>query len=179
VIGTGPIGLSAIMLLKLAGAGRLIVVVRSEAKAKIAKEYGADFVVDQTKVADLSAEIRSLTDGKGADITFESAGAPESFANALNITRSGGQVMIVGVSGQPSSFVSARYVPQEINMDTSFVYDAGEVAMVFDFLANGRLPVAMKMVTDIIGMEDVVVKGLERLAGKNDQIKILLDPYKK
>jgi threonine dehydrogenase-like Zn-dependent dehydrogenase len=179
VIGTGPIGLSAIMLLKLGGAGKLIVVVRSEAKAKIAKEYGADIVVDQTKVKDLAAEIRSLTDGKGADITFESAGAPESFNNALQITRAGGQVMLVGVSGQPYSFVSAGLVPHEINMDTSFVYDAAEVSMVFDFLANGKLPVAKKMVTDIIGMDDVVTKGLERLAGKNDQIKILLAPHKK
>jgi threonine dehydrogenase-like Zn-dependent dehydrogenase len=178
VIGTGPIGLSAIMLLKMGGAGKLIVVVRSEAKAKIAKEFGADYVVDQTKVADLGAAIRELTDGKGADITYESAGAPESFANALNITRSGGQVMIVGVSGQPSSFVSARYVPQEINMDTSFVYDAAEVAMVFDFLASGKLPMAKKMITDTIVLKDVVAKGLERLAGKNDQIKILLAPNK-
>jgi threonine dehydrogenase-like Zn-dependent dehydrogenase len=179
VIGTGPIGLSAIMLLKMAGAGKLIVVVRSEAKAKIAKEYGADVVVDQTKVKDLAAEVRSLTGGKGADITFESAGAPESFNNALQITRSGGQVMLVGVSGQPYSFVSAGLVPHEINMDTSFVYDAAEVAMVFDFIAGGKLPMAKKMVTDIIGMDDVVVKGLERLAGKNDQIKILLAPNKK
>jgi threonine dehydrogenase-like Zn-dependent dehydrogenase len=178
VIGTGPIGLSAIMLLKLGGAGKLIVIVRSEAKAKVAKEYGADYVIDQTKVADLGAAVRELTGGKGADITYESAGSPEAFANALNITRSGGQVMIVGVSGQPSSFVSARYIPQEINMDTSFVYDAAEVAMVFDFLASGKLPIAKKMVTDIIGMNDVVTKGLERLAGKNDQIKILLAPNK-
>lgn len=178
VIGTGPIGLSAIMLLKLGGAGKLIVVVRSEAKAKIAKAYGADYVIDQTKVPDLGAAVRELTGGKGADVTFESAGAPEAFANALNVTRSGGQVMIVGVSGQPSSFVSARYVPQEINMDTSFVYDAAEVATVFDFIANGKLPMAKKMITDTIVLKDVVSKGLERLAGKNDQIKILLAPNK-
>ncbi len=90
-----------------------------EAKTKIAKEYGADFVIDQTKVADLAAEVRLLTDGKGADITYENAGAPEAFNNALHITRSG-QVMLVGVSGQPYSFVSAGLVPHEINMDNDF-----------------------------------------------------------
>jgi threonine dehydrogenase-like Zn-dependent dehydrogenase len=178
VIGTGPIGLSAIMLLKLAGAGRLIVVVRSESKAKIAKEYGADFVVDQTKVSDIAAAVQELTDGKGADITYECAGSPESFANALKITRSGGQVMLIGVSGQPYSFVSAGLIPHEINMDTSFVYDAAEVSMVFDFLAKGKLPKAKNMITDTIVLKDVVTKGLERLAGKNDQIKILLAPNK-
>jgi threonine dehydrogenase-like Zn-dependent dehydrogenase len=177
VIGTGPIGLSAIMLLKLGGAGKLIVVVRSEAKAKIAMKYGAD--VTLLDGPDLPEKIRLLTGGKGADITYECAGQPAAFANALNMTRSGGQVMIIGVTGEPSSFVSARYVPQEINMDTSFVYDAAEVAMVFDFIASGKLPVAKQMVTDIIGMDDVVVKGLERLSKSSDQIKILLDPFKK
>ena len=178
VIGTGPIGLSAIMLLKMGGAGRLIVVVRSESKVKIAKDYGADIVIDQSKVKDLPAAVQEATDGKGADITYECAGAPESFANALNITRAGGQVMIIGVSGQPSSFVSARYVPHEINMDTSFVYDAAEVAMVFNFLAEGKMPKAKDMITDTIPMKDVVTRGLERLAGKNDQIKVLLAPNK-
>lgn len=176
VIGTGPIGLSAIMLLKLGGAGNLIVVVRSEAKAKLAREYGADYAIDQTQVKDLAAEVRALTDGKGADITFESAGAPESFNNALKITRSGGQVMLVGVTGEPYTFTSAGFIRREIDMDASFVYDAAEVGMCFDFLAKGKLPMAGKMVTDMIGMDEVVTKGLERLAGKHDQIKILLAP---
>jgi (R,R)-butanediol dehydrogenase/meso-butanediol dehydrogenase/diacetyl reductase len=165
------------MLLKMAGAGKLIVIVRNAAKAEIALQYGADIAVNQIVEGDkLADKIHELTGGKGADITYECAGAPESFANALNVTRSGGQVMIIGVSGQPSSFVSARYVPQEINMDTSFVYDAAEVAMVFDFIAGGKMPMAKKMITDIIKLDDVVTKGLERLAGKNDQIKILLAP---
>jgi hypothetical protein len=48
--------------------------------------------------------------------------------------------------------------------------------MIFDFLASGKLPLAKTMVTDIIGMNDVVDKGLERLSIDNDQTKILLAP---
>jgi hypothetical protein len=51
--------------------------------------------------------------------------------------------------------------------------------MVFDFIAGGKLPTANQMITDIIGMDEVVTKGMERLTGKNDWIKILLVPYKK
>ncbi len=99
-----------------------------------------------------------------------------AMGRCLKITRSGGQVMLVGVTGDPYTFTSAGFIRREIDMDASFVYDAAEVAMCFDFLAKGKLPMARKMVTDVIGMDDVVTKGLERLAGKHDQIKILLAP---
>ena len=59
----------------------------------------------------------------------------------------------------------------------TFVYDAAEIAMIFDMLASGRVPQAKKMVTDIIGMDDVIEKGLKRLSKlDHDQIKILLAP---
>ncbi len=179
VIGTGPIGFSAIMLLKLAGAGKLIALVRSEAKAKLALQYGADVALNMTKEgAGLADSVRALTGGKGADITYECAGGSASVNTCIDVTRSGGQVILLGVEGTPTSIVTARVIPHEIDLITSFVYDAAEVAMIFEFLATGKRPVAKKMVTDIIGMKDVVDKGLERLANPNDQTKILLAPHK-
>jgi (R,R)-butanediol dehydrogenase/meso-butanediol dehydrogenase/diacetyl reductase len=167
------------MLLKLGGAGKLIALVRSEAKAKLSLQYGADVALDMTKEgAGLADSVRALTGGKGADITYECAGGSEAVNTCIDVTRSGGQIILLGVDGRPTSFVSARVIPHEIDLITSFVYDAAEVGMIFDFLANGKLPVAKKMVTDIIGMKDLVDKGLERLANPNDQTKILLVPHK-
>jgi threonine dehydrogenase-like Zn-dependent dehydrogenase len=180
VIGTGPIGFSAIMLLKLGGASKIIAIVRSEAKAVLARQYGADVALDQTRLGEgIFDTIRELTGGKGVDITYECAGPPEAVNASIAATRSGGQVVLLGVGAEPISFVSARIVPREVELTTSFVYDAAEINMVFGFLADKKLPQAKAMVTDIIGMDDVVKRGLERLSKKNDQIKILLAPHKK
>ncbi len=179
VIGTGPIGISAIMLLKLGGAGKLIVATLGEEKRKLGLQYGADASFDVSKEgAGLADKVRELTDGKGADITFDCAGGSAAVNTAIDATRSGGQIVLIGVDGKPTSFVTARVVPHELELTTSFVYDAAEVGMIFDFLASGKLPLARTMVTDIIGMGDVVEKGLERLSKDNDQTKILLAPHR-
>jgi len=180
VLGTGPIGFSAIMLLKLAGAAKIIALVRSEAKARLALEFGADVALDITAEGDkLADKVRALTGGKGVDIAYECAGGTAPVNTCLSVTRSGGQVLLLGMSPEPLGCITARYGPTEIDLQITFVYDAAEIAMVFDFLASGRLPMAKKMVTDIIKMDDVVEKGLERLSKKNDQIKVLLAPNEK
>jgi threonine dehydrogenase-like Zn-dependent dehydrogenase len=178
VLGTGPIGFSAMMLLKLGGASKVIALVRSEEKAKLSLEYGADIAIDITKVQGeaLVEKVRSLTGGKGVDVSYECAGGAEPTQTCLSVTRSGGQVLLIGMSPEPLGVRTAFYGPTEIDLQITFVYDAAEIAMIFDFLASGKLPQAKKMVTDIIGMNDVVTKGLERLSRKNDQIKILLAP---
>ena len=180
VIGTGPIGFSAMMLLKLAGAGKLIAVVRSPEKARLSLQYGADVALNMTELGDkLGDKVRELTGGKGVDIAYECAGAPASVHVCIDTVRSGGQVLLLGVTGEPMSMVIARIVPREIEFTTSFVYDAAEIEMVLNFIAEGRLPEAKKMVTDIIKMDEVIDRGLERLSKKNDQTKILLAPNKK
>ncbi len=168
------------MLLRLAGAGKLIAIEVSEERLQLALQYGADVALNPAQLGDKLAEkVRELTDGKGVDIAFECAGAPASVNSCIDLVRSGGQVLLIGVAGQPTSIVTARVVPREVELTTSFVYGAAEIAMVLNFIAEGRLPEAKKMVTDIIKMDEVIDRGLERLSKKNDQTKILLAPNKK
>jgi len=178
VQGTGPIGLSAIMLLKLGGASKIIALTISEEKSKLALEYGADYALDITKEGEgLADKVRSLTGGRGVDIAYECVGGAEPVANCLSITRSGGQVLLIGMSPDPLGVRTAFYGPTEIDLQVTFVYDAAEIAMIFEMLASGKVPQAKKMVTDIIGMDDVIEKGLKRLSRlDHDQIKILLAP---
>lgn len=177
VSGAGPIGISAIMLLKLAGAGKLIATDVSDDRVKLALEYGADVALNAKELGPkLVEKVQELTGGKGADIVYECAGSPSSLSACIFLARSGGQVLAIGVSGEPTPIVTAPVVCREVDITTSFVYDAAEIEMVLNFIATGRLPMAMKMVTDIVKMDDVIVKGLERLSKPNDQMKILLAP---
>ena len=74
VYGAGPIGLGAIALAKIAGASKIIAFDRIKERLDIAKEMGADFAFNIDKCVP-SKKIMELTDGCGAEIQVEAAGA--------------------------------------------------------------------------------------------------------
>jgi threonine dehydrogenase-like Zn-dependent dehydrogenase len=76
VFGAGPIGFGAIALAKAAGAAKVIAFEVSEARRKLAKSIGADYVYDP-RAQSPSEVIMELTNGEGADVHIEAAGAPE------------------------------------------------------------------------------------------------------
>lgn len=96
VFGAGGVGLSVIMGAKLAGAGRIIAVDKSEAKGDLALQFGAtDFLMAGP---DANHEIRAMTEGRGADYVFEAIGIPAVQEQCLDAVRPGGTLVLVGIS---------------------------------------------------------------------------------
>jgi S-(hydroxymethyl)glutathione dehydrogenase / alcohol dehydrogenase len=98
VVGLGGVGLSALQAARAVGAGPIIGVDVSEAKADLAAQHGAtDFLVsDQTT----SKAIRKLTGGRGADHAFDCVGLPATIRTAWSASRRGGAVTVVGVGSK-------------------------------------------------------------------------------
>jgi len=180
VSGTGPIGLSALRILKAAGAGKIVALGTTESKYPMLKEYGADYCLNPNATKDLSAELRSIFGRDvAADVAFECAGSAKSIENCIyECVKPGGQVMLVGTGAEPmSGIIPARYIPMEIDINSSFVYTAEEVQMYLNMLEDGKLDFS-GLITDVISLEDCVAKGLDR-KDRTGQIKILIDPSMK
>lgn len=96
VFGAGPIGLLVIALARFCGAGRIYAVDRVAARLELARRMGADCAVDFSAVDPVQA-IRADTRGRGVDIAFEAAGAPESINQCLRVTRQAGRVVLLGI----------------------------------------------------------------------------------
>ncbi|MCB0977102.1 MAG: Zn-dependent alcohol dehydrogenase [Acidimicrobiales bacterium] len=96
VIGCGGVGLNVIQGAKIAGASRIIAVDRFDSKLEMAREFGA---TDTVNAGDTDAviEIMGLTEGRGADVVFEVIGLGPTIEQAINATRKGGEVVLVGV----------------------------------------------------------------------------------
>jgi Zn-dependent alcohol dehydrogenase len=107
VYGCGGVGLSAIMGAKLAGAGIIIAVDKLEHKLKMAKELGADYVIDAS-AEDPKAKVMELTGG-GADYALECIGNVDVMAQAFGSIHSGGKCIIVGMAPLVSMFTAAPY----------------------------------------------------------------------
>jgi isopropanol dehydrogenase (NADP+) len=98
VFAAGPVGLMAIQGSKLLGAGEVIAVENVPRRQALARQFGADEVVDFTK-GDPVHRILELTGGKGVDSAIEALGAEETFMNCVRATRPGGTISNVGYHG--------------------------------------------------------------------------------
>lgn len=97
IFAAGPVGLMAIAGARLLGAGLVIAVESKPDRKLLAREYGADIVVDHSKNNPV-AEIMKLT-GDGVDSAIEALGAEASFEACIEATRPGGTISNVGYHG--------------------------------------------------------------------------------
>jgi threonine 3-dehydrogenase len=96
ITGAGPIGLMGIQVAKAEGASLVIVSEVKEYRIKLAKENGADVVINPLE-KDLAKEVKSLTNGEGVDAFFEMSGNPNALRQGLEALTPGGVVAILGV----------------------------------------------------------------------------------
>ncbi len=96
VFAQGPIGLCATAGAKLAGASLVIGVDRLTDRLNMARQMGADHVIDGSKT-DAVEEIMRLTAGRGVDVAIEALGTQQTFEACLRVLRPGGTLSSLGV----------------------------------------------------------------------------------
>jgi S-(hydroxymethyl)glutathione dehydrogenase / alcohol dehydrogenase len=99
VFGAGMVGLGAVAGCRLQGAERIVCVDLSEDRLELAKGQGATDTIVAS--ADVVAQILEMTDGFGADYTFEATGLVKVMEQAVESARMGwGLCTIAGVAGK-------------------------------------------------------------------------------
>jgi threonine dehydrogenase-like Zn-dependent dehydrogenase len=97
VLGAGPVGQSAIAVAALAGAERVIAIGDPASRLAFARRMGAtDTIGLDVPPEERAAQVRALTGGRGVDVVIEAAGVPLAVAQALDLVRDGGTVVVAG-----------------------------------------------------------------------------------
>ncbi|WP_428561258.1 MAG: 2,3-butanediol dehydrogenase [Solidesulfovibrio sp. DCME] len=175
IIGAGTIGLGVLQAAKAAGAGKVIVLEMSAARTAKAWECGADVVLNP-KECDPVAEVKKLTGGSGADVSFECVGHKLTGPLAVDLIRNIGKAIIVGIFEEPSSFNFFSLSGTDKTVIGTLAYTIRDFKGVATHLASGRIK-AEPLITGRIGLEDIVEKGfLELINNKDENIKILVKP---
>jgi NADPH2:quinone reductase len=89
----GGVGTAAVQLGKALGA-RVIATAGGAAKCEVARRCGADFVID-TRTQDFVAEVKTLTDGRGADVIYDPIGG-ETFDKSTKVVAFEGRILVIG-----------------------------------------------------------------------------------
>lgn len=98
VLGSGPVGLSAIIFALMSGALRVLCIGAPENRLEAARQAGARATLNvETSDEEMRGQwVLEQTEGRGADVTIEATGAPVAVAQAMRFTRDAGRVCIVG-----------------------------------------------------------------------------------
>lgn len=96
VVGCGGVGLNVIQGAKHAGAERIVAVDMVDGKLETAKKFGATDTVNAGD-GNAVATVMELSGGRGADVAFEVIGLGPTIEQTFQMTRRGGQAIIVGV----------------------------------------------------------------------------------
>ena len=174
VFGAGPIGLVTTAALKAAGVEQVLVVEPADVRKQKAPGAGADHVIDPTST-DVAAEVAELTEGRGADVSFECAGIDAVLKSAILSTRAGGTVVNVAIWGHEASVAMNDLVFHEVNILGSLAY-ADDHPATIEMVASGKVD-PFQFITGRIELDDIVAKGFDELINnKEENVKILVHP---
>jgi L-iditol 2-dehydrogenase len=173
VIGLGVSGQLHVQLAKARGAGKVIGISRSRFKNDLAKQMGADVVIESSPSA--VATVLDETDGRGVDVAIECTGVMTSIADAIRMVRFGGRILLFGISNATSGalpFYDLYF--KELTLINTRAATAQDFPVMIDLVDRGAVRLE-PLVTHRMALEElrtalgVVEDGAER------RLKIILD----
>lgn len=114
--GCGPIGLMAVGAAKSHGTKLVIATDIFDSKLDVAKEMGADIVIN-SKDVDMVEAVKEVTHGLGADVALDFSGFGPAIINTLKSLRVGGRLVLVGLpNGEIPINLSEDLIYREIEV---------------------------------------------------------------
>lgn len=156
VIGAGGVGIAVIQALRAIGASDIVAIDPATSKHAWAKQFGATHAATPDEAAALKAE---LTGNQGFDAVFEVVGKSFTVRSAYDLTRRGGQVVIVGAGAMDDNVSFNMF---ELFFDQKqiigSIYGGGDIVREYNRIIRlwraGRIDLE-SMITHRVGIEDI------------------------
>jgi L-iditol 2-dehydrogenase len=173
VIGAGMTGLLTLQAARAAGCARVFIADVDATRLKLAREIGADEVL-HCSGAELVAEVMRLTGGRGVDLALEAVGRNETVSGAIDCTRKGGTVTLIGNIMPEVTLPLQKVVVKQLRLQGSCA-SSGEYPEAIELIASGKIQVK-PLITAVAGLEDGP-RWFERLHAREPNLmKIILTP---
>lgn len=139
VVGCGMIGLLCVQALKAAGCGKVVAIDQFQEKLEMARNLGANVVIHASD-PEISGKVRHETNRRGADLVLEAVGIEATVNLAIDCTRKGGTVTLVGNLATDVRFPLQKVVTRQIRVQGSCA-SAGEYPLCLELIASGKIKV--------------------------------------
>lgn len=140
IIGAGPIGLSAIEFVKVAGA-KCIVMDLNEDRLRFCRErMGVDYTIVGRGDGSELARLQEITGGQLADVVIDATGSHKSMSAALAYCAFGGRLVYVGITQQEVAFPHAPVMHRrQLTILASRNALSGDFTRIINLIENGRI----------------------------------------
>jgi L-iditol 2-dehydrogenase len=158
VIGVGPAGIMHVLLAKTFGANRVFALDINDFRLDFARKMGAELAINMNK--EDSSRIMETTDGRGVDISIVATGNTKALLHSLELTRSGGRVILFGVPPKGSKVqLDVNHIfSNEIRLIPSLAASEKETNFALELIKTKRIDIksiithrfSLERVTDAI-----------------------------
>jgi L-iditol 2-dehydrogenase len=170
--GAGTLGLGMVTYAKMRSPKKLVVLDMIDNRLEKAKEFGADIVLNPSKV-NVVEEIMNMTDGYGCDIYIEATGHPSSVVQGLQMIRKLGRFVEFSVFAEPTT-VDWSIIGDRKELDVLGVHLSPYCfPFVIENIANGNLKTD-GVVSSLFKLEDWE-KAFEYATGKHGDFKVAFE----
>jgi len=120
IVGSGPVGLAALLTAQFYSPSEIIMVDIDRSRLELSRRFGATATVDNSN-GKAGEKIMAMTAGVGVDCAIEAVGVPASFLLCEEIIAPGGTIANVGVHGVKVDLHLQRLWSQNITITTRLV----------------------------------------------------------
>ena len=173
IIGSGPIGLSALLTAQFYSPSRIYMVDMDNNRLATAKKFGAGYIIN-SETEDVVKRIMSDTKD-GVDVAIEAVGVPATFDLCQGIVRPGGHIAVVGVHGHSVDFQLQKLWIQNITLTTGLV-STNTTPMLLKTVSSGKLEPG-KLITHHFKLQNILeAYKVFGNASAEKALKVIIEP---
>jgi alcohol dehydrogenase len=129
IVGSGPIGLAALLTAQFFSPAEIIMIDLDDNRLAVAKRFGATASINSTD-GKAVAKLKAMTGNRGVDTAIEAVGIPATFELCQDIIAPGGTVANIGVHGKKVDLHLESLWDRNISITTRLV-DTATIPMLF------------------------------------------------
>ena len=137
IVGSGPIGLAALLTAQFYSPAEIIMVDLDDNRLEVARRFGATATVNSSK-GDAAQQVMALTGGRGVDTAIEAVGIPATFQLCQDVIAAGGTIANVGVHGCKADLDLQRLWSHNVTITTGLV-DTFSIPMLLKTVQSKRI----------------------------------------
>ena len=153
IVGSGPIGLAALLTAQFYSPAEIIMIDLDDNRLAVAKRFGATATVNSTD-GKAAEQVMVLTGGRGVDTAIEAVGIPATFTLCEDIVAAGGTIANVGVHGCKVDLHLERLWSHNVTITTGLV-DTFSIPMLLKTVQSKRID-AKQLITHRFKLQEIL-----------------------
>ena len=153
IVGSGPIGLAALLTAQFYSPAEIIMIDLDDNRLAVGKRFGATATVNSAD-GNAAEQVMKLTGGRGVDTAIEAVGVPATFQLCQDIVAAGGNIAVIGVHGVKVDLHLEKLWSHNITITTRLV-DTGSIPMLLKTLQSKRID-AKQLITHHFKLDQIL-----------------------